>query len=89
MDTFNNRVNFESLYGIWDIFTPLAISQRALMQLPKASKLLLIFAPSINLTPRFSVCDALSDPARSINDNFAVSTYDLTPSALSLLSTVI
>ena len=44
IESFNNLVNFEFLYGIY--FDP---SANALIQLPNANKLLLIFAPSRNL----------------------------------------
>jgi hypothetical protein len=35
----------------------------------------LIFAPSLNLMPLFSVTVPLSEPARSISDNFPQRTY--------------
>lgn len=40
------------------------------MQLASASSDRLILAPSISLIPLFSVTVPLSEPARSINDNF-------------------
>jgi hypothetical protein len=40
------------------------------MQLANARSDLLILAPSISLIPLFSVTVPLSDPAKSINDNF-------------------
>lgn len=39
------------------------------MQLERANKDLLILAPSFILSPTFPVELALSDPAKSINDN--------------------
>lgn len=42
------------------------------MQLPRASKDLLIFAPSYNLTPLFSETAALSDPAKSTKHSLLV-----------------
>ena len=49
------------------------------MQFPNASNDLLIFAPSRNLAPLFVVTVALSEPARSINDIFAILTSVLNP----------
>ena len=58
------------LYGMY--FEP---SAKALMQFPKANRLLLIFAPSRNLAaPREEVADPLSDPAKSIMDSLATLT---------------
>ena len=48
-----------------------------------------MFAPSTNLNPLLFVFDALSDPAKSINDNFAMFISAFIPCALSLCSTVI
>ena len=45
------------------------------MQFPKASSDLLIFAPSINLIPLFSVTAALSLPAKSIKQNLEVNIF--------------
>jgi hypothetical protein len=49
------------------------------MQLPKASKLLFILAPSTSLNPLLFVFEALSDPAKSINDNLAIFISALIP----------
>ena len=50
-------------------------SAKALMQFPKANRLLLIFAPSRNLAaPRDDVADPLSDPAKSIIESLATLT---------------
>lgn len=57
------------------------------MQFPSASKDQFIFAPSINLIPLLFVFDALSEPARSINDNFPYLTSALIPQSLSRCST--
>ena len=62
MESLRSLVNFEFLYG-----TYLAPSARALIQPPKAKRLLLIFAPSRNLAwPREDVAEPRSEPARSI-----------------------
>ena len=45
------------------------LSPRALMQLARASKDVLILAPSISLKPLFSVTVPLSDPARSTSES--------------------
>jgi hypothetical protein len=66
-ESFNKRVNFESLYGTKKPF--LFLSPKALIQLANANKDLLILAPSINLNPLFSVTVPLSDPAKSISDS--------------------
>lgn len=42
------------------------------MQLANARSDLLILAPSISRIPLFSVTVPLSDPAKSINDNFPI-----------------
>ena len=67
---FNNKVNFESLYLTLFFFPVPLFSASAFIQFASAKRDLLIFAPSINRAPRFNVADALSDPARSIKDNF-------------------
>jgi hypothetical protein len=59
------------------------------MQLPKASRDLLIFAPSIILIPLFPVFAARSDPAKSIRDNFPTFISDLIPESFSLYSQII
>lgn len=62
---------------------------KALIQLPNANRLLLIYEPSYKRIPVFCVTDALSDPAKSINDSFPTCTSSTVPSALSFTSTVI
>ena len=64
-------------------------SHRALMQLPRASRLLLMFAPSMSLIPRLLVLEARSLPARSIKESLAMLISAFIPCALSLCSTVI
>ena len=49
------------------------------INLPNASKDLLIFAPSRNLAPLLPVTEPFSEPARSIMDNFATLTSDDKP----------
>jgi len=89
-ESFSNLVSFESLKGIWadDLTEPDYISHNALIQFPRASKLLLILAPSTSLYPRLFVAEALSDPAKSISDSFAILISAEVPCALSLCSTV-
>lgn len=65
------------------------MSQSALIQFPKANNDLFILAPSTNLIPLFFVFDALSLPAKSMSDSFAMLISADTPCALSLCSTVI
>ena len=60
-----------------------------LIQLPKASKDLLIFAPSIILIPLLPVFAALSDPAKSISDNLPTFISDFIPESFSLYSQII
>jgi hypothetical protein len=76
-ESFNNLVNFESLYGMklflfYPPLAPVVISHNALIQFPKANKLLLILAPSTNLNPLLFVLLALSLPAKSIRLNLAI-----------------
>ena len=54
-------------------------SASALMQLPSASRDLLMLAPSLSLAPLLVVTVALSDPARSIKDILARVTCALRP----------
>ena len=48
-ESLSNLVNFESLYGTKNPF--LLLSDNRFIQFPKASKLLLILAPSCSLMP--------------------------------------
>ena len=74
-ESFNNLVSLLSLYGTcWPWF----FSDNILMQLPRAKRLLFIFAPSYN-RPRpetwlesFVFCAARSDPAKSTIYNLAL-----------------
>ena len=68
-ESFSMRVSFESRKGTKKPF--LVLSPRALIQLARASKLVLILAPSLSLMPLFSVTLPLSDPAKSISESFA------------------
>jgi hypothetical protein len=74
-ESFKRRVSFESRYGTKNPF--LFLSPKAFMQFASAKRDLLILAPYINLIPLFSVTVPLSDPAKSINDNFPVKVYTL------------
>ena len=67
-ESLRSLVSLESLYGTKKPF--LFLSPNALIQLAKANKDRLILAPSMSLMPLFSVTVPLSEPARSINDNF-------------------
>jgi len=57
----------------------LVSSHRALIQFPKAKRLLFILAPSIKRIPRLLVFEARSDPAKSIKDNLAMFISALIP----------
>lgn len=67
-ESFSIHVNFESQYGTNDPF--FALSPNALIQFASANRDVLIFAPSLNQIPVFSVAFPLSEPARSINESF-------------------
>jgi len=76
-ESLSSRVSFESyirskytLYGTKNPF--LFLSPNALIQFAKASKDLLILAPSISLIPLFYVTVPLSDPAKSINESLPI-----------------
>ena len=66
-ESFSILVNLLSRKGTKKPF--LFLSPSALIQLASASRLVLIFAPSRSLIPRFSVTVPLSLPARSINES--------------------
>ena len=55
------------------------VSASALMQLPSASRDLLILAPSRSLAPLFLVTVARSEPAKSISDNLDTFTSSVRP----------
>ena len=67
-ESLSNRVSLLSLYGTKKPF--LLLSPNALIQLAKANRDRLIFAPSLSLSPLFSVTVPLSLPARSMRLNF-------------------
>ena len=69
-DSFKILVNFESRNGTCLCWPYLAFSYSRFMQLPKASRDLLIQAPSFILYPVFPFFEARSEPAKSIRDNF-------------------
>ncbi len=60
---------------------------KALMQFPRASNDLLMFAPSIKRMPQLFVFEALSEPARSIRESLPDQTSAFIPQSLSLCST--
>jgi hypothetical protein len=85
--TLSSLVSLESLYGIYG-FVPFSFaSHNALMQFPSVKSDLLMFAPSMSLIPRLKLALALSDPARSINDNFPILISASNPVNFSLNST--
>jgi hypothetical protein len=57
--------------------------------LPRANKDLFILAPSIILIPLLFVLEALSEPAKSIKDNFPILISASIPASLSLCSQII
>ena len=61
-------VNLLSLNGTKNPF--FVLSPKALIQFARASRDVLILAPSLSLIPLFSVTVPLSDPAKSMRDNF-------------------
>jgi len=71
-ESFSIRVSLLSLKGTKEPF--FCLSPKELIQFARANKLVLIFAPSLSLSPRFSVTVPRSDPARSINDSFPQNT---------------
>ena len=69
---------------IYLLHTGTSLSARAFMQLPSASKDLLMLAPSLNRAPLFEVTMARSDPARSIRDIFPMVMFAFKLAVLSL-----
>lgn len=86
-ESFNILVNLESLYGTKVPF--FFLSPNALIQFANESKEVLIFAPSRSLIPLFFVTVPLSDPAKSISDNFPSSLENRRPLVLGVEDTVI
>jgi len=80
-ESFKSLVNLLSLYGMNMPF--LLPSPSALMQLARANKERFILAPSLSRIPLFSVAVPLSEPARSIKDNFDSRKLDFVPFFLS------
>ena len=82
-ESLSNLVSLESRQGICIFLLLLGpflvYSHNALIQFPKANKLLLMFAPSTSLRPLLLVLEALSLPARSINDSLAIFISALMP----------
>ena len=70
-------------HGVW--FTSLSAS--ALMQFPRASKDLLMLAPSLNRAPLLEVTIARSEPAKSIRDIFPIVKFACNPAVLSFCRT--
>ena len=64
-----------------------SLSASALMQFPRASKDLLMLAPSLNRAPLFDVTIARSDPAKSIRDIFPIVKFACNPAVLSFCRT--
>lgn len=67
-ESFSILVSLLSLNGTKNPF--FVLSPKALIQLAKAKSEVLIFAPSLNLIPLFSVTVPLSEPAKSIKESF-------------------
>ena len=57
------------------------------MQFPRASKDLLMLAPSLNRAPLLDVTRARSDPAKSISDIFPIVKFAFNPAVLSFCRT--
>ena len=76
-------VSLLSLNGTKNPF--LFLSPSALMQLARASKEVLILAPSLSLIPLFSVTVPLSLPAKSMRESFPQSTSFSVFDSLSLM----
>lgn len=75
----NKKVSCDSLKG-GATFFPSAFLARAEMTFPRIMRLLLMFEPSLSLSPVAPVLSALSEPARSIkliSDAFLLITFPL------------
>ena len=72
-ESFKSQVSFESQYGTND--PALFLSLRILIQFPRARRDLFMFAPSTYHYPVLFAIAALSDPAKSIRDNFELVTF--------------
>jgi hypothetical protein len=83
-ESLSIRVSLLSRNGTKNPF--LVLSPRALMQLARASREVLILAPSLSLIPLFSVAVPLSDPAKSIRESFPQSTSASVFESLSLVT---
>eukprot|EP00966_Prymnesium_polylepis_P105610 2446065-Prymnesium_polylepis.1 len=64
-DSCSTRVSFELRYGMKTFLPFFDCSASALMTLPSAESDLLIFAPSLSLSPVAPVFETRSEPARS------------------------
>ena len=84
-ESFSRRVSRESRYGTKAPLLP--FSPSALMQLPSARRLRLMFAPSRSICPRLRVVAARSLPARSTRLSFPMRSLLSTPGATSRDST--
>ena len=70
---------------LYSVFTSLSAS--ALIQFPRASKDLLMLAPSLNRAPLLDVTIARSEPAKSIRDIFPMVKFACNPAVLSFCRT--
>ena len=86
-ESFSILVSLLSLNGTKEPF--LVLSPSALMQFARASRDVLILAPSIKRMPLFSVTVPLSDPARSTRESLPQSTSCSTFLVFSLLANYI
>mmetsp|Transcript_3054 Transcript_3054/g.8034 ORF Transcript_3054/g.8034 Transcript_3054/m.8034 type:complete len:251 (-) Transcript_3054:373-1125(-) len=86
-ESLSSRVSFESLYGMW--FEPPLALPSALIQFERASRDLLMLAPSCRRTPLFIVLLARSEPARSMSESLPTRTLACTLAVLAVSRTVI
>ena len=64
-----------------------SLSANALMQFPRASRDLLMLAPSLNRAPLLDVTIARSDPAKSVSDIFPIVKFAFNPAVRSFCRT--
>jgi len=71
-ESCNSLVNFESRYGMWEVFA----STSAEITLPRADKDKFILVASFSLSPVAPVLACLSDPAKSTRFNLPTRMWD-------------
>ena len=82
---YSKNVSLDSLNGGATLLFPSALFASAEITFPKIMRLLLIFAPSANLSPVAPVDSALSEPAKSIRLISDVFSLTFFPDALSIM----